>query len=311
MCAGVIFALLSKQTSPLKSAFFCLLFLLLGPFSVQAQSGAWAKADSNLAETGVPFVIRLSVPKVAGGTPLKVDFSPWDSTLPPQNRLKQEDWHSKGERLESALTVLFFDADTFMLPPVSIALQGGGKTRTNPLEVVVLPTPAPDDLNFMADVKDIRKEPSHWTDQLPWVWGGLGVLGLLGLLFYLAQRKKKKTQRIHSQHLALPPNALALRRLEALTEKKLWQKGAVKAYYAELTDILRQYLEAQFQVPALESTSEEIIRQLQAHEQLREQALALSELLHNADLAKFAKGEPPETYHLKAWQEVRRFVMQG
>ncbi len=278
--------------------------------SVWAQSGAIATVDSNVAETGTPFTIRFSVPNVAGGRPTNIDFTPWDSIMSPQNRLKITEWQNKANHVECELTALMFDADTFVLPPLTFQLQGGGKLLSNPLELVVIATPAPDDLNFMADIKDIQKEPVHWTDHLPWVWGGLAVLAMLGLLFWLAQRRKKNSQKIHSQTIALPPHELALRRLEALTEKKLWQNAKVKQFYAELTDILRQYLEHRYQVPALESTSEEIIENLKKEDFPQGFLPVLQELLQQADLAKFAKGEPPETYHLQAWQDVRRVIMQ-
>jgi hypothetical protein len=162
---------------------------------VFAQNGAVATVDSNVAETGTPFTIRFSVPDVAGGMPTKIDFSPWDSLMPPQNRLKVSDWHPKTGRVECELTALMFDADTFILPPLTFQLQGGGKMLSNPLELIVVATPAPDDLNFMADIKNIRKEPVHWTDHLPWVGGGLVVLAFLGGLFWLANRRKKYFRR--------------------------------------------------------------------------------------------------------------------
>jgi hypothetical protein len=220
------------------------------------------------------------------------------------------EWQNKKGRIECELTALMFDADTFVLPPLTFQLQGGGKVLSDPLPLVVIATPAPDDINYMADIKDIRKEPVHWTDHLPWVWGGLAVLAILGLFFWLAQRRKAKKQKVHSQTIALPPHELAMRRLEILTEKKLWQNAKVKQYYAELTDILRQYLERRFEVPALESTSQDIIAELKKKDFPSDFLPVLHELFQQADLAKFAKGEPPDTYHLHAWQEVRRIVMQ-
>jgi predicted nucleic acid-binding Zn-ribbon protein len=44
-------------------------------------------------------------------------------------------------------------------------------------------------------------------------------------------------------------------------EKKLWQKE-VKAYYSELTDIARNYIEEAIEIPAMESTTSELIQGL-------------------------------------------------
>ncbi|MEO6039737.1 MAG: hypothetical protein ABIQ93_15090, partial [Saprospiraceae bacterium] len=55
---------------------------------LRAQVGATAQLDSNVAETGNPFIIHVLSP-VAAGKPLEIDFSAWDSVLPPQNILAQ------------------------------------------------------------------------------------------------------------------------------------------------------------------------------------------------------------------------------
>ncbi|HNG90244.1 MAG TPA: hypothetical protein PK858_08565, partial [Saprospiraceae bacterium] len=190
---------------------------------------------------------------------------------------------------------------------LAIRLQGGGQALTNPLELAVIATPSPDELTDMADIEDIRPEPKHWTDHWPWALGGLAVLTLLGLLFWLAGRSARKPAAL-SRTIELPPHTYALRRLEALTEKRLWQQGAVKAYYAELTHILRQYIERRYGIPALESTSDALVRHLERSDfppALRE---PLRELLAQADLAKFAKGVPPTAFHHQAWQTVRLMV---
>ena len=49
-----------------------------------------------------------------------------------------------------------------------------------------------------------------------------------------------------------------------LEKKELWQKGEIKAYYSELTDIARNYIEEAIEIPAMESTTSELIIGLRA-----------------------------------------------
>jgi hypothetical protein len=42
-------------------------------------------------------------------------------------------------------------------------------------------------------------------------------------------------------------------------------KGEVKAYYSELTDIARNYIEEAIEIPAMESTTSELIQGLRPH----------------------------------------------
>ncbi len=283
------------------------LFLLLFA-RLAAQTTASAALDSNFAETGNPFVVHLAVPKIAGSEPLDIDFTAWERVFPAENRLAQSAWEDDGSQYIAQLALITFDADTLLLPPLSIRLRGGGKALTNPLQLVVLPTPSPDELMDMAEIEDIRHEPTRWTDYWPWAAGGLGILLLLGLLFWQAARLGRKKRGVLSRNLESPPDVLAFRRLEALTQKRLWQQGQVKAYYAELTHILRSFLERRYRIPALESTSETLLAHLASTDFPPPQLALLRELLAQADLAKFAKSVPPTAYHHQAWQVVRQAV---
>jgi hypothetical protein len=56
----------------------------------------------------------------------------------------------------------------------------------------------------------------------------------------------------------LPPHVWALKELDKLNQKKLWQSGEVKSYYSELTDIARTYIELRYKIPAMEKTTDEL-----------------------------------------------------
>jgi bifunctional N-acetylglucosamine-1-phosphate-uridyltransferase/glucosamine-1-phosphate-acetyltransferase GlmU-like protein len=90
----------------------------------------------------------------------------------------------------------------------------------------------------------------------------------------------------------IPPYVTALEALETLRLKKLWQADKVKEYYSELTDIVRQYIEAQFGVQAVEMTTDDILYGLK-NIGINAQAMGkLTNTLQTADLVKFAKATP-------------------
>src|SRR5690606_8174161 len=87
-----------------------------------------------------------------------------------------------------------------------------------------------------------------------------------------------------------PPHELALEQLALLSAQKLWQNGKTKAYYSELTNILREYIEARFGVTAMEQTTEEIIMAMKRLPDFdTEKINAIRRVLFLADLVKFAK----------------------
>ena len=91
----------------------------------------------------------------------------------------------------------------------------------------------------------------------------------------------------------LPPHVVAIKALEALHHQKLWQNGKYKQYYSGITDILRTYIAARYDVGAMEMTSDEIITAMRGVEELPQKcAMDLTEILRNGDLVKFAKAEP-------------------
>ncbi len=281
---------------------FCILTSLS---SLSAQTSAIAQLDSNIAETGNPFIIHLLTPS-PDGKPLQVDFSAWDTILPKENILAQSAAVSQGAQYQIDLTCITFDADTLTLPPLTIHLAGGKTALTNTLELIVIATPAPTDLNDMADLKDIRPEPILWTDYLPWILGVLGVV----LVIFLVNRwwKRRKRQGSRSREVTMPAHLLAQRKLEALNKKHLWQAGQVKLYYAELTFIVREYLQKRYHIPALESTTEETLAYLQKNDFPVELRQPLAETLVQADLVKFAKSTPPESFHDEALRQAQLLV---
>ena len=285
-----------------------LIFLLLAIACTSAQAQVTAELDSNYAETGNPFVVHLHIAPNAG-KPGQIDFSAWDHVVPEENILQQTEWTPDGQAFNKDLTLVIFDADTIILPPLPVHLNGKGTALSNPLDIVILPTPSPDDLVDMTGIKDIRREPALWTDYLPWALAIAAFVLLILLAAWLIDRaKRKKNQAALSRTVGLPPHELAWRKLDVLMQKELWNKGLMKEYCAELTFIVREYLEKSYTMPALESTSDEIMAHLDRADFPEPLRLKLREMLQHADLAKFAKAAPPSFFHEQAMADARVLV---
>jgi hypothetical protein len=94
------------------------------------------------------------------------------------------------------------------------------------------------------------------------------------------------------------PIEKAIAYLQNLDKKQLVQRGDVKEYYSEMTDITRTYIEESVHIPAMESTSSELIESLKKAIKdkkmfvNREDLEKFSRVLENSDLVKFAKSQP-------------------
>ena len=96
-----------------------------------------------------------------------------------------------------------------------------------------------------------------------------------------------------------------------MEDEKYWQQGEVKKYYSELTNIVREYLEGRYDILALESTTDEILKDLQ---DLKEEEFEvelwskLKDMLQTGDLVKFAKAKPNIEKHSQYLKDAKEMV---
>jgi hypothetical protein len=282
-----------------------LLFLLSAPLLAWGQE-VTASFDSAVVETGQALRLTVSVPANVG-TPESLDISDWTDKFPPENILEQSGWQRIGDFWQNEIKLIAFDADTLQLPPVRVGFQHGKTLSSNPLELTVRATPAPEELSDMADIKGIHKEPGLWTDY--WQWFAIigGLLALAAIWFWLATRKKRQDIAA-SRQVKLQPHELALRKIKVLEAKQYWQQGMYPEYYGALSYILREYLEGRYGFPALESVAEDILKKLPPEGFPENLLPPLGEFFLRSDLAKFAQAVPPEQYHPKALEFVKNCI---
>jgi hypothetical protein len=106
------------------------------------------------------------------------------------------------------------------------------------------------------------------------------VLAVLGYLLWRWRRRR--------QQRALKYFEIALQRLEQL--RTLMQPENVREFSAAISDIVRSYIEAGFDVTATHQTTEEFLRGILAarNSPLSRHRSPLAEFLRQCDLAKFA-----------------------
>jgi hypothetical protein len=140
------------------------------------------------------------------------------------------------------------------------------------------------------------------------LWGLLAAIGLAllaaGVLCWL-RRRGSTLGGLFAAAPALPPHVEAIRALEELHNRKLWQNNRHKQYYSGLTEILRTYIARRWEIGAMEMTSDEIIAAMRSIELPDKARADLTAILRDADLVKFAKATPDagqnEADYLKAY----------
>jgi hypothetical protein len=199
--------------------------------------------------------------------------------------------------IERGYTITGFDAGSQIVPSQAVLYRYGGTVdtaRSMPLILNVY-EPAVDTTEQIKPIKPPINTPLTFREVLPWAAAGLGGLLVAGMVVWLVMKYMKRKR--DPEALALKPlepaHVIAFRELDRLKEEKIWNKGMVKEYYTRLTEITRRYIERQFDIPAMESTTEEILdafRMVNPEDNLLDDIL--KELLELADLVKFARENP-------------------
>ena len=192
------------------------------------------------------------------------------------------------------LTLTSFEDSLFYIAPLPF-VSGDDTVWSDGLTLNVV-QPFEMDTTDMAitDIKGVYKAPIWWWGIFRWVLlavllAGVGVAGYY-LITYLQRRKLKEAGNEVVTEPLRPAEEVALEKLDAIKEKKIWQQGQVKEYYTQLTDVVREYIARRFEVSSVEQTSDETLRDirplLSERKDLYEQ---LRKMLTLADLVKFAK----------------------
>lgn len=190
-----------------------------------------------------------------------------------------------------------FDSGAFYIPQQQIFIRNQAYL-TDSLLVNVATVPIDTTKVKKFPIKGIKGEPYQFDDFKHYIWWVIIALAIIALIvyFFVFRKKKEKEEKVVVPLLA--PYEEAIQKLEELDKKLLWQNNRVKQYYSELTDIIRGYIERELHVPALESTTDELISVLKdfnetkSIETTKETIEKLKGLLQESDLVKFAKSKP-------------------
>lgn len=286
-----------------------IIFIVSGIITLQAQEiKVNAKIDSIAIETGDQTWLNLSVEH---GKDVVISFPEIKDTIVKGIdvlRAGSIDTQISNDKIIATqkLLITAFDDSIFRIPPF-IFKYGNDSLYTESLLLSVASIQldsveiAKIDTTQMLQVFDI-KEPID----TPWTFSEfierfyvhlliiLGVAIVIALVvIFIVRRKKNKPFIKLPEKPKEPAHIIAFRELDELKAKKLWQEGKEKAYYSQLTEIIREYLENRFHIATFELTSHELLDSVKSKNLLANELFeTLSQTLSIADLAKFAKFKP-------------------
>lgn len=294
--------------------------LVLLPLWLQAQTiqaKVIAESDSLLIGDPLALVLTIQAPK---GVTIKVPsveaiFESQNSQNPDGDYLEllevsdlQSRETSDFNVFEQSVTITAWNEGIYTFPSLAFIAETGSQTDSffsAPLAIrSKFPTPVTGDSSYVADIKPVLSEPTYWSDYLIYLWIVLGatVLGI-GIFFLV------KVLRQHNRPIQVPisPEEHALLQLDKL----LKENPEAEALHANVSFILRQYIGNRYGIAALEASTAETmaqINELKNKNPLKPYAKAIEEVLHTADLVKFAKASPLTAANVFAVETTHKII---
>lgn len=213
--------------------------------------------------------------------------------------------------LSQEIVYSIYDSGIYYLPRIKIPYKKLRDTSTyfaysdSVLFMVnTVPVDTTSTIKPIKEVIDVKVRNYTWI----YIVCGLLLLGGIAAVLYFVFFKNKIQIAIKEKAITISYYDQTIQLLKELDAKKLWQKDDLKQYYSELTEIIRAYMEKRFGINALESTSDEILTQLNNIIISAEQREQIRYILELADLAKFAKSRPLQNENIQAMQNAFVFV---
>lgn len=284
----------------MRSLFLLLITCLALNFSAKAQENKFTfSIDTTAQPLGGEFVLTLQA-KVDTLSRVTFPKSEYFGMLevirdyPTDTLLENDRWE-----LIKRYGLAQYDSGRYAIPRLEVQINNR-KFATDSIWVEVSNVAVDTTKQGLYEIKDIAEPQTATWEIAWWIWAILGLI-LLAAIYYIWKKRQPKNQSVTQEEEPYKtPLQRAMSRIESLDKSPMLVQGKVKDYYSELTDITRLYIEEAIEIPAMESTTSELIAALEIASKKKNMPLGretlrnLERVLQQADLVKFAKSEPEQ-----------------
>ena len=272
------------------------------------------EVDTTVIHVGDPVTVRLSVDHPEGWAvewPDSFEVAPFEVLHVDATEPVAAGTGAGPLRSAATLVLTSFELGELELPSIAVPVTSpGGATDTLLTDPFLIASQSVglDESGDPRDIKGPLSIPRSWWGVLP--WAALAAVVVAGAAYYLYRRRRAAPESGPPVPRAPPRpfHELALEALRLLEKSSLLERGQVKEYHVRISEIIRRYIEGQFEVPALELTTREVA------DGMRRAALggrvtgAFQDFLDRCDLVKFAKLRPAPKESRGLMEQARTLV---
>ncbi len=197
------------------------------------------------------------------------------------------------KKIEYTITTYFLGE--FEIPPVEIEYidekQNRGTVKSEPMIIKVVPVKRkPGDKD---DIRDIKKPIYIKTYTWLYILIVILIFAIVSyFIYYYQQKRPGKEEELKEEKKKIPEDIEALNKIGELLNKGYLEDGQIKQFYFELSEIIREYLHRRYDIPTLERTSSEILKDLEKFIYGAELYKKFYNFFYECDMVKFAKYIP-------------------
>lgn len=189
--------------------------------------------------------------------------------------------------------VTCFDSALIYIPYIPVTVDGQ-EYQSNRLALAFISydIPEEDEKNIFGPKENMKTPVKLYEVRgllLYWLLAAITIIGAIYLI--IRYRDDKPIIRRIKVEPKVPAHIRAISEIEELRQSGGPHNEDAKAYYTQLTDILREYINDRFGFNATEMTSYEILERLE-ESQDKESLSELRDILSTSDMVKFAKFKP-------------------
>lgn len=271
----------------------CVWALAVAPLAAQ-DARISNDVDTTLVTVGDRIQMTVTVEHAVGARvvwPDSIDLSPFELLA-----VRTAAPATEGGRAHSSavLTMAAFELGELEIPSFDVQVLGPGEAEqtlsTDRFGIEVVSVGADEG----GDIRDIRGPlwiPLGVVTVSLWLLLGLVALGAAYGL-YRRSRRRGEDDVEEAGPPPRPAHEVALEAIERIESSPMLERGQVKEYHIEVSEVLRTYVERRFRVPSLEMTTREVVEGLRGVGAQGQFVDGLRRFLDQCDLVKFAKVRP-------------------
>lgn len=264
----------------------------------QTLSSELSKQQLSLGE---PAEFKINITNITG---LDVVAAPRKELLPFHFEVLSDSIQKTPNLYSRKIKFQIFEEGKFKIPALDIKV-GDQVLRTIPYEIEVRNSAQKGDkINDILNNKQVDLGIAEYWDLYKfYVIAALAVIGIIALIIMWLKwgRVKKDSPKFESN--------ITLKELDQLKAKKYIEKNDFRSFYVELIDITRNFLSNQYQFPAKELLTEDLLAYMKSQNKISEaNEKILAPIFERGDLAKFAKIIPTTQEMETDFNNLRNFV---